>query len=65
MKTIKLIILVLATIKADSPEEIAQALELMFTNPEAKQKQIANQIKYLQDNTWDKIGLQYAALFEK
>ncbi len=55
----------LPTIKADSPQEIAQALELMFTNSNAKQKQISNQIKYLEENTWDKIGLQYAKLFEK
>lgn len=54
----------LPTIKADTPQEIAIALEKMFINPEAKQKQIQIQIDYLSENTWEKIGLKYVDLFE-
>jgi len=52
------------SIKADTPEEIAAALEKLFTDPVAKQQQLQNQIQYIQDNTWEKIGLRYKDLFE-
>lgn len=55
----------LPTIKADTPEEIAAALECLFVEPNAKQKQIQTQISYLNDNTWEKIGLRYLKLFEE
>lgn len=55
----------LPTIKADTPEEIAAALESLFIDPEAKQRQIQTQISYLYDNTWEKIGLRYKSLFEE
>lgn len=55
----------LPTIKADTPEEIAAALERLFTEPGAKEKQVQAQIAYLNDNTWEKIGLRYAQLFEE
>ena len=53
----------LPTIKADSPEEIANALEKLFVEPEIKQKQINTQISYLMENTWENVGLKYVALF--
>jgi glycosyltransferase involved in cell wall biosynthesis len=55
----------LPTIKADSAEEIAQELEKLFTIPGAKEKQVQNQVSYLNDNTWEKIGLRYIKLFEE
>ena len=54
----------LPTIKADTPEEIANALEKLFTNPATRQKQIQTQISYLQENTWEKVGLRYICLFQ-
>jgi glycosyltransferase involved in cell wall biosynthesis len=54
----------LPTIKANSPEEIAQALERLFIEPAFKNKQIRTQINYLNENTWENIGLRYVALFE-
>ncbi len=54
----------LPTIKADSPEEIAQALENLFTVSGAKEKQIQAQISYIQENTWEKVGLRYISLLE-
>lgn len=55
----------LPTIKADTPEEIAAALEHLFTEPGAKEKQVEAQVSYLNDNTWEKIGERYAKLFEE
>lgn len=53
----------LPTIKADTPEEIADALERMFSKPENKLKQIKIQDDYLNENTWVKIALKYIELF--
>jgi glycosyltransferase involved in cell wall biosynthesis len=54
----------LPTIKADSPEDIAEALEKLFTDPKAREDQVARQIDYLDENTWEKIALRYVSLFE-
>ena len=54
----------LPTIKADTPEEIAAALEQLFTIPGARDIQMERQLAYLNDNTWEKIGLRYIELFE-
>lgn len=54
----------LPTIKANTPEEIAYALENLFIIPEARQNQIDAQVSYLKENTWEKIGLRYVSLLE-
>lgn len=54
----------LPTIKADSGEEIAKALEILFSSPEEREKQILRQIEYLEENTWENIALKYVSLFE-
>ncbi len=54
----------LPTLKADTPEELANALELLFTNSDAREKQKEIQLAYLNDNIWEKIGLRYIAIFE-
>lgn len=55
----------LPSIKADTPEEIAAALEKMFSNSTAKEQQITNQIEYLKENTWEKSAQRYISVFEK
>ena len=55
----------LPTIKADSPEEIALALEKLFLHAEERETQINNQINYLNENTWENVALQYISLFER
>ena len=55
----------LPTIKANSPEDIAKALEILFIDPLAREAQIAKQISYLDENTWENIALRYVSLFEK
>lgn len=54
----------LPSIKADSAQEIADALEMLFITPGAKEKQVQAQISYLNDNTWEKVGLRYLQIFE-
>lgn len=54
----------LPTIKADSPEEIAVALEKLFLDPVARKEQIEKQITYLNENTWENVALRYISLFE-
>lgn len=53
----------LPTIKADTPEEIAAALEMLFTEAGAKEKQVQLQTQYLNENTWEKVALKYMSLF--
>ena len=54
----------LPTIKADTSEEIAAALEKLFTDSKAREDQVARQISYLDETTWEKIALRYISLFE-
>jgi glycosyltransferase involved in cell wall biosynthesis len=55
----------LPTMKADTPEDIATALETIFTVPGAKEKQLQDQMSYLDENTWENIGLRYIQVFEE
>ncbi len=55
----------LPTLKGATPAELAEALDLMFSSPEAKKEQIAKQFSYLNDNTWEHVALKYIAIFEK
>jgi glycosyltransferase involved in cell wall biosynthesis len=52
------------TIKADSVEDIASALDKLFTNQNAKIQQIKVQNKYVEDNTWAKIAEKHISVFE-
>jgi glycosyltransferase involved in cell wall biosynthesis len=54
----------LPTIKADTSEDIAKALEQLFTNPAAREAQVKKQIDYLNENTWENIASRYILLFE-
>lgn len=54
----------LPTIKADSAEEIAAALDLMFTDKLLLKQQIEKQDVYLVENSWENVALRYISLFE-
>lgn len=54
----------LNTIKADTPEEIADALEKLFLDKEFRENQISKQIEYINEHTWEKMALKYISLFE-
>lgn len=51
------------TIKADTAEDIAVALEKLFTNQNTKVEQIKIQNQYVEDNTWAKIALKHISVF--
>ena len=53
------------TLKADTPEEIAEALDVMFSNAVARKSQVDRQLAYLTDNTWAKVALRHVKLFEE
>jgi len=53
------------TLKGDNVEEIADALDQMFSNPVARKAQVDKQLAYLNDNTWAKVALRYVRLFEE
>lgn len=52
------------TVKADTAEEMADALDLLFSDPKAKQAQIEKQLSYVTENTWEKLALKHIAIFE-
>ena len=52
------------TLKADSPEEIAAALDQMFSNPLSRKAQVEKQLAYLNENTWEKVALRHVRIFE-
>ena len=52
------------TLKADMPEEIAEALDMMFSNGLARKQQVERQLEYLSENTWEKVALKHVRLFE-
>jgi len=54
----------LNTIKADTPEEIAEALERCFADKQFRENQISKQVEYLNEYSWEKIGYRYIELFE-
>lgn len=53
----------LPTIKADTPENMAAALENLFSNKKFAKEQINKQNAYLLDNTWEKCAQKYLDIF--
>lgn len=51
-------------IKADSPEEIANQLDILFSNKKVVEDQLLKQQKYLIENSWENIAKRYIELFE-
>lgn len=54
----------LPTIKTNSAQEIADALEKLWSNSKEKEKQIAIQNDYLLNTTWEKVALMHLNIFE-
>jgi glycosyltransferase involved in cell wall biosynthesis len=54
----------LPTIKADTPEQIAEALDRLFSSEELKKKQVEKQNQFIITNSWANIAKQYIAVFE-
>lgn len=54
----------LPTIKANTPEELANKIDEIFSNKDVVKNQLAIQEEYLNSNSWDKIAAKYIDLFE-
>lgn len=55
----------LPSIKADSPEEIADAIDRLFSNQHAIETQVSIQNEYLRDNCWKNTAARYIEIFEQ
>jgi glycosyltransferase involved in cell wall biosynthesis len=55
----------LPTLKADTPEEIAQVLEKLFSSSQFKEEQVNKQLSYINENTWENVALKHIAIFER
>lgn len=53
----------LPTLKADSPEAIADHLDRLFSSKTAKEQQVKRQAKYLKENSWANVAQKYLDLF--
>ena len=54
----------LPSIKADSPEEIAQKLDFLFSNPQNIEEQLNKQALYIQENSWQNVAQLYLNIME-
>ncbi len=54
----------LPTIKTENAQEIAQQLDILFSDKQAIQQQIDKQNKFVEENDWEKTALKYIKLFE-
>lgn len=54
----------LPTIKADTPDQLATELDMLFSDWKIKKIQIDRQLQYLKENSWAKISEKYLAVFE-
>jgi hypothetical protein len=55
----------LPTIKADSPADIASALERLFESKAARQEQVKRQNDFVVANDWNATAERYLALLTK
>lgn len=54
----------LCTIKADTPQEIANELEKLFGNWSAIKHQVDLQSHYIEENSWEKVAQRHLHIFE-
>jgi glycosyltransferase involved in cell wall biosynthesis len=53
------------SIKANTPEEIAVALEKVFDNAEYREAQVKKQCKYIEETSWENVGKMYRDVLER
>lgn len=53
------------TIKADTPEQIANELDKLFSDPLLVKQQLEKQQIYVEENSWSNVALYYIKMFEK
>ena len=54
----------LPTIKADTPEQIAEELDKLFQDDKLKRQQIDKQNQFIIDNSWANIAMKYVSIIE-
>jgi glycosyltransferase involved in cell wall biosynthesis len=54
----------LPTIKADTPEKIAEELDRLFSDKKYVENQLQKQMEYLTENSWENIALKHIEIFE-
>lgn len=54
----------LPTIKSDTPKEIAESLDKLFSDPKLVKKQLENQEEYLIENSWKKTAEKFVKIIE-
>lgn len=52
------------SIKVDTEQELANALDKLFNDPKLQQAQVAKQNQFIQDNSWENVALRFIKLFE-
>lgn len=52
------------TIKADTPEQIANELDKLFSDKKIRQLQIDKQNQFIIDNSWENVAKKYIEIFE-
>jgi glycosyltransferase involved in cell wall biosynthesis len=52
------------TIKADTPEDIAAALDILFSNRVAWEKQVQKQTEYALTNSWENVAKRFLEILE-
>jgi glycosyltransferase involved in cell wall biosynthesis len=53
------------SIKADTPEQIANELDKLFSEPSAVKRQVEKQKQFIAENSWANISLRYIKIFEE
>lgn len=53
----------LPTLKADTPEAIAEHLDKLFSDPQARKEQVERQLLFIDENSWERVAMRYADLF--
>lgn len=54
----------LPTIKADTPQDMANAIEMLCLDKNMQEQQINKQCEFLEQNSWENIALRYLQVFE-
>jgi glycosyltransferase involved in cell wall biosynthesis len=52
------------SLKANSAEEIAKALDGIFSSKTSRANQIGVQKEYISDNSWERIAEKYISIFK-
>lgn len=52
------------TLKADTPEDIAAQLESVFKDHKAWKAQVEQQLKYVEDNSWENVAKRFVGILE-